>query len=69
MVIADMINRKISEGAGHITDLAPYMLNKLWGISYFVETGSTSDASNYVNLLNERGYSMVIRRNAIYLNA
>ena len=69
MVIADMISRKINEGAGHITDLAPYMLNKLWGISYFVETGPTSDASNYMNLLNDRGYGTVTRRNVIFLNA
>jgi len=69
MLIADMISRKINEGAGHITDLAPYLLNKLWGINYFLETGPTSDAGNYVNLLNEQGYSKVARGNIIFLHA
>lgn len=69
MLIADMTSRKINEGSGHVTDLAPYMLNKLWGITYFLETGPTSDAANYVNLLNEQGYSTVTRENVIYLSA
>lgn len=59
MLIADMTARKIGEGAGHITDLAPYVLNKLWGINYFLQTGPTSDAGNYVRELNQQGYAAV----------
>jgi hypothetical protein len=69
MLIADMVATKIVEGAGHITDLAPYLLNKLWGINYFTVTGPTSDAGDYVNLRSEQGYSTVTRRNVIYLDA
>jgi hypothetical protein len=69
MLTAEATSRKINEGAGYITDLAPYLLNKLWGIGYFLETGPYSDAANYVNLLNEQGYSAVTSRNVISLSA
>jgi hypothetical protein len=69
MLIADMTGRKIREGAGHITDLAPYVLNKLWGINYCMTTGPTSDAANYVDLLNQQGYGNVTSSNVIFLNA
>jgi hypothetical protein len=69
MLIADTISKKIDEGAGHITDLAPYILNKVWGINYFMITGPTSDGEDYVNLLTEQGYSTVTATNVIYLNA
>ena len=67
MLIADMTGRKINEGAGHITDLAPYLLNKLWGINYFLQTGPTSDAANYMALLSLQGYAGVTSENIIRL--
>jgi hypothetical protein len=69
MLIADMTGRKINEGAGHITDLAPYFLNKLWGINYLLQTGSTSDAANYLSLLNTQGHGTVTKENIIALHA
>ncbi len=49
-------------------DVAPYLLNKLWGITYFLETGPTSDAANYMDLVKEQGYSGVTANGAIFLN-
>jgi hypothetical protein len=68
MLIAQDIGRKITEGAGHVTDLAPYLLNKLWGINYFSVTGPTSDAENYMNLVNSQGYGTIARENVIILS-
>jgi len=39
-----------------LAGLAPYLLNKLWGINYFSVTGPTSDAENHMNLVNGQGY-------------
>jgi hypothetical protein len=69
MLTAGMIAREINEASGHITDLAPYMLNKLWGIPYFLETGPTSDGANYVSLLNQMGFASATAENVIVLNA
>ncbi|HVP18936.1 MAG TPA: hypothetical protein VMU36_08050 [Spirochaetia bacterium] len=69
MLTADAIGRKIDEGAGHITDLAPYLLNKLWGVSYFLETGPHSDGANYVDLLIKQGHNTVSSRSVVSLNA
>jgi hypothetical protein len=69
MLIADMIGRKMDGGAGHITDLAPYLLNKLWGIGYLQETGPTSDAGDFVSALNAQGYSAVTRGTILSLHA
>lgn len=68
-LIADAVGSDIDDGAGHITDLAPYLLNKLWGISYFLETGPYSDAVAYVSLLNDQGYASVTRSAVIFLTA
>ena len=67
MLIADTIARRIDEGAGHVTDIAPYMLNKLWGINYFMVTGPTSDAANYMDFLNRQGYGSVTAQGFIAL--
>jgi hypothetical protein len=68
MLIADTISRNIDEGEGHVTDLAPYLLNKLWGIGYVQQTGPTSDAGNYVIELNAQGYYAVTKANIISLH-
>ncbi len=67
LLIAANVARTIDEGAGHVTDLAPYLLNKVWGIRYFLDTGPTSDAQNYMALLQEQGGSTVTQRNVIAL--
>jgi hypothetical protein len=67
MVTAGLIARKINAGDGHVTDLAPYLLNKSWGINYFLVTGPTSDAENYVHLLNAQGNGAVTSSNVIFL--
>jgi hypothetical protein len=69
MLIAGGISRNINQGAGHITDLAPYLLNKLWGINYFAVTGPTSDAENYMNLISQQGHGTVSRTNMMALSA
>jgi hypothetical protein len=69
MLIADRISQRIDRGAGGIADLEPYVLNKLWGINYFLETGPYSDGANYVSLLNGQGFTAVTARNVILLNA
>jgi hypothetical protein len=68
MLIADTISRNIDEGEGHVTDLAPYMLNKLWGIGYVQQTGPTSDAGNYISELNAQGYIDVTRASIMSLH-
>jgi len=69
LAIAASIAGKIDEGEGHVMDLAPYLLNKLWGIGYFLETGPTSDAGQYVSLLNQQGFPAVTREAVIALHA
>jgi hypothetical protein len=69
MLIADNIGRQINQGTGHITDLAPYVLNKLWGINYFLVTGPSSDAADYMDLLSAQGYNTVTAANVIALSA
>ena len=69
MLIAEKVSRKITEGEGHVTDLAPYLLNKLWGINYFSVTGPTSDAENYMDLVNAQGHGTVDRTRFIGLHA
>ena len=44
------------------------MLNKLWGVTYFMETGPTSDASQYVSILNGQGWPSVTSSTVIALN-
>jgi hypothetical protein len=68
MLIADSISTRIDQGEGHVTDCAPYVLNKLWGVTYFLETGPTSDAGNYMGILNGQGWSSVTRDSVISLN-
>jgi hypothetical protein len=68
MLIAEKIGQRIDGGEGRITDLAPYVLNKIWGINYFLVTGPDSDAANYMELLAEQGYATGAR-NVIALNA
>jgi hypothetical protein len=69
MLTASAVGTKINEGGGHVTDLAPYLLNKTWGIGYFMETGPTSDGGNYVALLDQHGYPSVTATNIILLHA
>jgi hypothetical protein len=69
MLIADMISRKINGGSGGITDLAPYMLNKVWGINYFLVSGSTSDSENYMIQVNGQGHGRLDRETIIGLHA
>ena len=69
MMIADSIGAKIDRENGHVIDLAPYLLNKLWGIGYFLDTGMYSDAANYMHLLDDQGYGPVDATSVIYLNA
>jgi hypothetical protein len=69
MLIADMIARKMDEGAGHVTDLAPYLLNKTWGINYALQKGATSDDGHYEDTLSQQGYSTVTVGNIILLHA
>ncbi len=69
LLTAASVSRRIDEGEGHVTDLAPYLLNKLWGISYFLETGPTSDAANYMTLLQAQGASTVTQSTVIALQA
>jgi hypothetical protein len=69
MAIAASIAREIDEGEGHVMDLAPYLLNKLWGIGYLTETGPTSDAGQYVSLLNQQGFPAVTREALVGLHA
>lgn len=68
-LIADAAGREIDQGEGNITDLAPYLLNKVWGINYFLETGPYSDAATYMTRLNEQGYGAVTKTNVIFLTA
>jgi hypothetical protein len=69
LLIASAISTRINQGAGHVSDLAPYLLNKLWGVSYFLETGPMSDGSNYLDLLSLQGYGTVTRTELVVLNA
>ncbi|HUI69789.1 MAG TPA: hypothetical protein VL354_04660 [Spirochaetia bacterium] len=69
LLIAAETARKIDRGDGHIADLTPYLLNKLWGINYFMVTGSTSDAQNYMGFLQAQGASTVTQQNVIRLQA
>ena len=69
MLIAESISARIDRGEGHVTDCAPYVLNKLWGVPYFLETGPTSDAANYMSTLNSQGWSPVTGSAVIALNA
>ena len=69
MITAAAIGAKINDGGGHVTDAAPYVLNRMWGIGYFMETGPTSDGGNYVDVLDQQGYSSVTSTNLILLNA
>jgi hypothetical protein len=45
------------------------MLNKLWGINYFLVTGPTSDSENYLDLLHAQGYGAVAAADVIALHA
>jgi hypothetical protein len=69
MVIAARIAARIDEGEGRIMDLGPYLLNKAWGINYFIVTGPTSDSQNYLGLLQAQGYGAVAAEKVIALNA
>jgi hypothetical protein len=69
MLIADSIAGRIIRGEGNVMDIAPYVLNKTWGIGYFMETGLTSDAANYMTLLRGQGYDSVTRDSVIALTA
>ena len=69
MMIADSIAGRIVRGEGNVMDLAPYVLNKAWGIGYFMEAGPTSDAAFYMSLLRGQGYDAVTRDSVIALNA
>lgn len=66
--IARDISARIDSGEGHVMDAAPYVLNKLWGVSYFLETGPTSDAVDYLDLLARQGFT-VAREQVIALQA
>ena len=68
MLIAESIGARIDRGEGSVTDCAPYVLNKLWGIPYFLETGPTSDAATYMSTLNGQGWSSVTGNAVIALN-
>jgi hypothetical protein len=68
MLIAESIGSRINQGEGHVADCAPYVLNKLWGITYFMETGPTSDAETYLGILNSEGYSAATRDAVIFLS-
>jgi len=68
MQIASDTATKINHQDGHITDMAPYMINKLWGISYFSLKGPDSDARNYVSSLNILGYRRINQQDVIYMN-
>jgi hypothetical protein len=67
MLTASAIGTKINEGEGHVTDLAPYILNKTWGIGYLLEQGPTSDGSNYVTLLDQHVSPSVTATNIVLL--
>ena len=69
LLTASRIARQIDERGGHVTDLAPYLLNKLWGIPYFRETGPDSDAAAYMDLVAEQGYHSVTAARVIGLSA
>lgn len=56
--IAASIAARIDSGEGHVLDAAPYLLNKLWGVAYFLETGPTSDAQSYLDLLGLQGFTV-----------
>jgi hypothetical protein len=58
MLIAGRISQAMDDGEGRVTDLAPYLLNKLWGINYIAQTGPTSDAQEYIAALAGQGYSV-----------
>jgi hypothetical protein len=69
LVIAASIAAAMDAGEGHVMDLAPYVLNKLWGVSYFLETGPTSDAGTYLDLLGQQGWAGITREEVIALHA
>ena len=58
LAIATSIAAGIDEGTGHVLDLAPYLLNKLWGVGYFLETGPTADAGEYLEDLAVQGLAV-----------
>ena len=58
LVIAASISTEIADGNGHVLDLAPYALNKLWGIGYFMDSGPTSDAAEYLFDLGLQGFGV-----------
>ena len=62
LLIAATIAAAIDEGDGHVMDVAPYMLNKLWGVGYFQETGPTSDAVAYIGDLDQQGQVVSAQR-------
>ena len=68
-VTANAVSTGMIEVGGHVMDLAPYLLNKLWGIPYFLETGPYSDAANYVSLLQQQGYGIPGTNSVIFLSA
>jgi hypothetical protein len=68
MLIAESIASRINQGEGHVADSAPYVLNKLWGITYFMETGPTSDAETYLGVLTSEGYFSATRDAVIFLS-
>lgn len=69
MIIAASFYEKVTRGRGHITDMPVYLMNKIWGVQYFLSGGKYSDGSHYVDLLNQQGDSRVNRRHVVYLEA
>ncbi len=58
LAIAQAIAARMDSGEGQVLDVAPYVLNKLWGVSYFLETGPTSDAQDYLDQLARQGFTV-----------
>ncbi|HET6451266.1 MAG TPA: hypothetical protein VFI08_08140 [Spirochaetia bacterium] len=69
LLTAVQISRSIDDGEGQVMELAPYVLNKLWGVHYFMVTGITSDATTYMDAVAQQGYRSVTQTNVIALNA
>lgn len=69
LLIASKMADKVVRGEGHAMDLAPYLLNKLWPVSYFLDRGSYSDAAAYLRLIDEQGYEAPAYEEVSWLTA
>lgn len=67
--IAESISSRIVAGLGQVTDLSPYLWNKLWGINYFLDTGPYSDAARYLDLLEQEGFGSISARSVVFLHS